>query len=357
MIRIKVIKASQLVLGVVLALLVIVLAVLLIRFALMPGESPQPVQWNTSQAATVAVLPQSTEAAEEVAAAFAASSGDRPEPTPSVDDGAVLVVFDPPAPTQPNQAQASRGNDPEQLENEHTDDVAPEMSVEVVPSADGEPPASIRQTASPRVLIYHTHTHEAYEQVKGEEYVETSRWRTADQTHSIVFVGEALERYLTRYGFTVVHDTTDHEPPKLGTAYTRSLKTLEKYAGQFDLYIDLHRDAYSKSSGTPRAATVNGEPVARLMMLIGNGKGQEGVSFKQKPYYKENLALARQLTEQLNQIAPGICRNVMVKTGRYNQHVDKNMLLIEVGHNKNTLQEALGSMPYLAEAIDQVFRE
>ena len=47
----------------------------------------------------------------------------------------------------------------------------------------------------------------------------------------------------------------------------------------------------------------------------------------------------------------------MVKTGRYNQHVSPNSLLIEVGNNMNTLDEALASMPALADAIYTVLIE
>ena len=44
-------------------------------------------------------------------------------------------------------------------------------------------------------------------------------------------------------------------------------------------------------------------------------------------------------------------RPVLVKAGRYNQHVGTPAILVEVGHNRNTLKEALSSMPILARAI------
>lgn len=86
--------------------------------------------------------------------------------------------------------------------------------------------------------------------------------RTADPEYSVVRVGTELTKLLEERGFEVVHDLTDHEPPRLGTAYTRSLKTLESYADQhFDLYIDLHRDAYSKANGNPLyVETPDGRP-------------------------------------------------------------------------------------------------
>ena len=47
----------------------------------------------------------------------------------------------------------------------------------------------------------------------------------------------------------------------------------------------------------------------------------------------------------------------MVKNGRYNQHLFTPSVLIEVGHNLNTLDEALASMPVLAEALADLLKE
>jgi len=47
-----------------------------------------------------------------------------------------------------------------------------------------------------------------------------------------------------------------------------------------------------------------------------------------------------------------LCKDVMVKSGRYNQHIGVYSLLLEVGNNKNTLEEALNAMPALAQALE-----
>ena len=44
-------------------------------------------------------------------------------------------------------------------------------------------------------------------------------------------------------------------------------------------------------------------------------------------------------------------RDIRVKTGRYNQHISNQCLLIEVGHNSNTLDEALAAVEYFAAAV------
>lgn len=203
----------------------------------------------------------------------------------------------------------------------------------------------------PRVLIYHTHTHEAYAQTAADPYRETESWRTEDQTHSVVRVGEALAALLTDYGFDVVHDTADYEYPKLNTAYARSLDMLETKRGEtFNLCVDLHRDAWDKSMA--ECACISSQRAAQLMMLIGNGG-----NFDIKPDYEANLAFAARLTDRINALCDGLCRPVMVKNGRYNQHLFTPSVLIEVGHNLNTLDEALASMPVLAEALADLLKE
>lgn len=204
-----------------------------------------------------------------------------------------------------------------------------------------------------RVLIYHTHSYEAYEQVQGASYVETSKWRSADSAFNIIRVGDELTRRLRAMGVEVVHDKTEHEPPKLGTAYERSLKTLENYAQQgeeFDLLIDLHRDAASSRNTNPSTTLVDGKECARLMMLIGNGEN----GFSVMPQWEENFKLAQALTDSLNGMAQGLCRDVMVKGGRYNQHMSTKAVLIEVGHNENTLDQAVNATGPLAKAIVSV---
>ena len=198
---------------------------------------------------------------------------------------------------------------------------------------------------APRVLIYHTHTHEAYEQVSDDPYDALEAWRTTDSGHSVVRVGEELAARLKEAGFDVVHDATDHEGEQLSTAYTRSLATLQRYETPFDLYIDLHRDAYVSGEAICVHGS-DGREIAPLMMLIGNGNG-----FEEKPHYEENLAFAKALEKRVNSIEPGLCKPVLVKDGRYNQHIGVFAILVEVGHNRNTLRQALNAVPPLADGL------
>ena len=119
----------------------------------------------------------------------------------------------------------------------------------------------------PKILIYHTHTTEAYFPTAEFAYRKTSSWRTDDETRNVVAVGERLRQILEEdYGFAVIHDTTNHEPPKLSDAYARSEQTMLAYAAQYpsiEVFIDLHRDAYGSDPKAPTdCVTVNGQALA-----------------------------------------------------------------------------------------------
>ena len=171
----------------------------------------------------------------------------------------------------------------------------------------------------------------------------------------MVAVGEKLAECLRSYGIAVIHDTTDHEPPKLATSYSRSLKTMEKYRDKYPsitMYIDLHRDSFGKNPTEPADfVTINGRQCARLMFVVGTGKGATGTGYGQMPDFDSNYALADRITNTLNGIDPGLTRDIRVKPGRYNQHISNQCLLVEVGHNANTFEQALNSIDYLAAAI------
>lgn len=229
----------------------------------------------------------------------------------------------------------------------------PDDAIEVeIPRSETPQPNAARK----RVLIYHSHTCEAYEPDYEGQYAPTERWRTRDARYSVVRLGAALAEILRRdYGMEVVHDDTNFEQPSLNNAYARSLEALENYFAReetFDLYLDLHRDAYAGSQTAANTLDADGRPAARLMFLIGTGEGMwNGRRFAQKPDWEKNLALAQALTNAVNARCPGLCRSPSVKTGRYNQHVSAAALLVEVGNNRNTLSEALAALPALAEAI------
>jgi stage II sporulation protein P len=217
-----------------------------------------------------------------------------------------------------------------------------------------EPKSFYVGAGGPHILIYHTHLEEAYRQILGGEYVEAGKWYTKDQLNSVAAVGDALKAALEGYGYSVLHDVTDHMSEGLKSAYSKSLETMKKYAVQYPglkVYIDVHRDSGKNEKDY---VTINGEECARVMFVVGTGKGYTGVGFDGKPYFESNYKLALAVTNELENIKEGFTRPIRVKTGRYNQQVSDMCLLIEVGHNANSLQQAINSTKYVAQAISRV---
>ena len=240
--------------------------------------------------------------------------------------------------------------------SDYAEKMKPPLVIEViVPQAETQMAAAPAQETAPRVLIYHTHTWEAYEMTESARYTPTETWRTKDDAHNMVRVGEELSRLLEERGFFVVHDQTDFEPPNLSSAYNRSLEMIKARleAGEtYDYILDIHRDAYSGDrNGDNCVTSVDGTRRAYVMMLVGKGTGSTGAGFDERPDWPKNLALAEEITEAMNALEPGVSRDVKIKTGRFNQHVSPSALLIEVGNNKNTLEEALAACPVVADAL------
>ncbi len=221
------------------------------------------------------------------------------------------------------------------------EEAPPDFQMEVVS-------VSVSKHRQKRVFLYHTHTCEAYEIDPDNRYVQTEKWRTADHRYNVVRVGEELKALLQSAGVFVTHDVTDYEMPRLSSAYARSLEGLREAAeAGYDLYIDLHRDSYSKGNGVNTVA-VDGVETARLLILIGQGTGS---SLDEKPDWEKNQRAAQIISDALNQRAEGLCRGVSLKSGRYNQQAATPSMLIEVGNNKNILPEALAAAEPLARAI------
>lgn len=203
-----------------------------------------------------------------------------------------------------------------------------------------------------KVLIYHTHTNEAYEQTV-PAYAETGKWRTDDIRYNVVQVGKVLSEDLSTYGFTVLHDCSDYANPKLSTAYSRSLTGILKWKSEqpdIKYFIDIHRDAYSASSGNP-TVMINGKKCARISIVIG--RADDKTLYPEQPQWQLNLKLAQAIEKQLNANTPGIFREIIICKERFNQHVSPNAVLIEIGNNANTLNEAENAAQYLAEALSK----
>lgn len=206
----------------------------------------------------------------------------------------------------------------------------------------------------PKVLIYQTHTTESYvlkESDLGKKGVPSFN---TNPKYNVVRIGEELARNLKKYGIDTLHNGTVHDK-KHDAAYGASLKTLQSYMKSYpsiQLAIDIHRDAIDPEKPKLRAVKqINGRNAAQIMFVMGTGE------LLPNPHWEENLKLAVKLQQKLNEKYPGLTRPLWVTRKRYNQHVSKNALLIEIGGDGNLLSECLESTKYLAEALNDIMNE
>lgn len=203
----------------------------------------------------------------------------------------------------------------------------------------------------PKVLIVHTHASEAYTPEPGFTYEASDFLRTQDETRSVIRIGSEIARILEGAGIETIHDTTHNDYPSYDGAYARMQTIIENYLTQYpsiQIVLDVHRDAVEDDTGFPAALTANidGEDCAKLMLVVGTDEG--GLSH---PDWQENLANALKLQALLNRAAPGLCRNIDLRTERFNQHERLGSMLCEFGASGNTLSQALRTSRIFADAL------
>ena len=208
---------------------------------------------------------------------------------------------------------------------------------------------------NPKVLIVHTHSCEAYTPEEGWEYTSSDPFRTEDAERSVIRIGTRLTEILNEYGVGAIHVTELNDSPSYNGAYERMRQTIEAYLAKYpsiQMVLDVHRDAADDPAGMPVsfAATVDGARCAQLMLVVGTDEG--GLTH---PDWQENLANALKMQALLNRMAPGLCRDIDLRTERFNQHETPGSLLVEFGCTGNTLAEALRSAEYFGRAVCQLW--
>ena len=202
---------------------------------------------------------------------------------------------------------------------------------------------------APTVLILHTHTTESYTKT-GEDYVETSDYRTLDENYNMLSIGAEVVMRLEAGGVTAIQDRSLHDYPSYNGSYSDARKAIRKYLAEYPsirLVLDLHRDAADTPSGQLRTlASTGAGDCAQLMLVMGSS-----ASGLKHPDWEQNLSLALKLQAVLERNDPGITRSTVLRAQRFNQDLSPGCLLVEVGAAGNTHAEALRAADALAEGI------
>lgn len=203
----------------------------------------------------------------------------------------------------------------------------------------------------PKVLVYHTHSQEAFaDSVPG------------DESTTIVGMGNLLTDLLNdTYGIETIHhkgvyDMVDGKLDR-SMAYDLAEPEIQKILDEnpsIEVVIDLHRDGVGEQ--THLVTEIDGKQTAQIMFFNGMSrtKANGNIGYLANPYIQDNLAFSLQM--QLAAIAkyPGFTRHIYLKGYRYNMHFRPKSLLIEAGAQTNTVDEMRNAVTYLADVLDTV---
>lgn len=202
-----------------------------------------------------------------------------------------------------------------------------------LPVLDLSVPAAAQTRAKPLVGIYHTHGGESYVPSQGVENVRGKG--------GITDVAATLASKLNSMGISAVHNDTSHAPNDSG-AYRRSRRTAADLMKQgCRVLIDVHRDAAPASA---YLTDISGKQVAKIKMVVG----------RQNPQKSTALGLAKQIKAQLDKNYPGLSKGIHIGRGGYNQDLSPTTMLVEVGSQRTTLEQAKAGANLFADIVPRI---
>lgn len=204
-----------------------------------------------------------------------------------------------------------------------------------------------KEGEGPQILIYHTHSQEAFrDSIPG------------DMGTGIVGVGEHLSEILTsQYGYRVLHHTGQYDLESRDDAYSKALPGIEQVLAEnpsVQVVIDLHRDAIAEE--TRLVTDLDGRPTARFMFFNGLSRTKKtgNIAYLYNENQADNLAFSFQMQLKATEYYPGLVRKIYLKGYRYNMHLRPRTLLIELGAQNNTVEEAMNACDPLAHILNMV---
>lgn len=209
------------------------------------------------------------------------------------------------------------------------------------------------EASAPQILIYHTHSQEEFaDSVEG------------DTSTGVIGLGDYLTEILTNtYGYNVLHDTQTFDLSggslDRNKAYNYARDGIEKVLAEnpsIDVIIDLHRDGVSEDKHL--VTEIDGKQTAQIMYFNGLSYTNNGgnLDYLYNPYISDNLAFSFRLEYEAAQYYPTLTRCVYLKGYRYNLDLRPKSILLEVGAQTNTVEEARNAMEPFAYILNKVLK-
>ena len=206
---------------------------------------------------------------------------------------------------------------------------------------------------NPLVLIMHTHTTESFSE---ETYIKGAPDRNLDETKNITAIGAAIYDVFNKNGINAIHDKTVHDYPSYNSAYQSADATIRKNLNEYKgikVVLDVHRDGITREDGTKvkLVTDINGEKTAQIMIVVGTDTNLPHEN------WQENFKFASKIQAKGVEMYPSLMRPIDLRKERFNEQLTAGSIIIEVGSNGNTIEEAIRGGQRIAEIISAVIKE
>ncbi len=230
-------------------------------------------------------------------------------------------------------------NQPEDIDSDGILVNSDDDNTQIITSDYEEKPEPVVFGDDPVVLIVHTHATESYLPASEGNY------HTKAQENTVRDVGDVLAKTLEENGIAAVHDQTLHDSPSYNQSYSRSYETIETLLKKYptiECVIDLHRDAIASES-TAATVSVSGKKCAKYSYVVSNAVET----------YSSNLKFINNMNKTASNNYSGFTGKILERGYRYNQNLSSKYMLLEIGYNRNDIEEARNT----AEIFGQILAE
>lgn len=205
-----------------------------------------------------------------------------------------------------------------------------------------------KEVKNPIIYLYNSHQLENYSNSNLEIY---------GITPNVQMLGYILREKLNELGIpTIVEDSNMSKILEANNwDYSNSYKAsrqeliskINKYPS-LKYYIDIHRDSIPRSMST---VSINNKNYAKVLFIIGQDHKN----------WESNYKTASNINNIIINNYSSLSRGIMKKTGKYvngiyNQDINSNCILIEVGGQENTIEEVYNTSSVLAETLKKYIK-
>lgn len=232
-----------------------------------------------------------------------------------------------------------------------------DLSIDLGSYLNADLPFVYEETTEPQVLIVHTHATESYMDEDVGYYYESFYPRDTDDNYNMISIGNAIAKKLEQNGIGVAHCCEHHDDPQYYGAYDNCADSIREYMEKYPsikIVLDIHRDSITTDEGEKIKPTFvyNGKKAAQIMIMCGN----DNYGYYDFPDWEQNMSLAVKLQSVAETKYPGMTRPLYFGNFMYNMNLAPGSLLIEVGTDANTHDEAVYSGELLGDVVATVLK-